>query len=91
MISLPSLFSPLFLNTLSMWGHLAVAQTPVPPSAINQDPLVSQGGEHAIYMGLALLVIAVSLILGKIFQRLEIAILFALTLAVVLILFIWFV
>ncbi|HEY9663731.1 MAG TPA: hypothetical protein V6C65_35225 [Allocoleopsis sp.] len=91
MIALPFLLSPLFLNTLSMWVYFAAAQTSVPSSAINQDPLVSQGGENAIYLGLALIVIAVSLILGKIFQKLEIAILFALTLAAVLILFIWFV
>lgn len=53
------------------------------------DPLISKGGDIALYVGLFLLIIAIGCVIGIISRRLEYALLFALTLSAVFIVFLW--
>ncbi len=61
-----------------------------PPANINQDPLINTQGQDTIYIGVALMFIVLALVLGKLFNKLEHAILFALVLSIMLIVFLWF-
>lgn len=54
-----------------------------------RDPLIDYGAEHVIYIGIFLIFIALAIVIGMISDKLEHALLFSLTLSVVLIAFLW--
>ena len=53
-----------------------------------QDPLISRGGEETIYVGLFLLVVALTIVIGKLSPKIEHALFFALFASMALISFI---
>ena len=75
-------FSLLFL--LAAFSQMAQAQSPE-----QGDPLISQGGDTAIYIGIFLLVAAISLAIGAINHKIEYALLFAFTLAAIMTVVLW--
>jgi len=62
---------------------LTLAQSPEPDG--RSDPLISQGTDIAIYIGIAILIIAIAFVIKSLNYRVEYAIFFALALAGVLI------
>ncbi|MEG3439935.1 hypothetical protein V0288_22600 [Pannus brasiliensis CCIBt3594] len=75
-----------------MLDFLSISQVPTPqPSPLpNNAPLVDSGAQNIIYIGLFLLVIAVTFVIGIISKKLEYALIFAATLSAILIAFFWF-
>lgn len=66
-----------------LYVALNIAQVQQAQSA---DPLINQGGEDTVYIGVGLLAITIILVLGIVNRRIEYAILFSVLLAIVLIL-----
>ena len=66
-----------------------IAQTNQTPIPSQSDSLVDKAGENAIYIGLCLLIIMVSVAIGILNRRVEYAILFSLVLAGMLMFFLW--
>lgn len=58
----------------------------LPPQS---DSLIDKAGENAIYIGLCLLIVMVSVAIGILNRRVEYAVLFSLVLAGMLIFFLW--
>ena len=66
-----------------------LAQSPEPDG--NSDPLISKGSDMAIYIGIAILIVAAAFAVRSLNYRVEYAILFALFLAGILITVILFI
>lgn len=79
-------------SMLSMLDFLSLSQVPAPqPSPLqNNAPLVDSGARNIIYLGLFLLTIAATVVIGIISKKLEYALIFAAALSAVLIAFFWF-
>ncbi|MGB3655940.1 MAG: hypothetical protein WBA41_32655 [Rivularia sp. (in: cyanobacteria)] len=66
-----------------------VAQTNQSPLPSQSDSLIDKAGENAIYIGLGLFIVMVSIAIGILNRRVEYAILFSLVLAGMLMFFLW--
>ncbi|WP_159249492.1 hypothetical protein [Microcystis aeruginosa] len=64
-------------------------QTPTPTPTLNNN-LVNSGSQYLVYIGVFLLAITVVMVIGIINQKIEYALIFAATLTIILIAFLWF-
>ncbi len=70
---------------------LLLAQSPIPPSPAPTDtPLINPGARHIVYIGLFVLAIAITAVVGIISRRVEYALIFAAILSAILIALLWF-
>ncbi len=83
---IPLLLSALLPRLLPLVPLSQIAQTQSPEQS---DPLISQGSDMAIYIGLFLLVAAASLAIGAVNRKIEYALLFAFTLAIIMTAVLW--
>lgn len=67
---------------------MPVAQTQVPEDP--SDPLISHGSDLAIYIGLALLVLAIAFAIKSFSSKLEHVLVFAFGLSIMLVLVLWY-
>ena len=66
-----------------------ILQTPTPTPTLNNN-LVNSGTQDLVYIGVFLLAITLVTVIGIINQKIEYALIFAATLTVILIAFLWF-
>jgi hypothetical protein len=66
-----------------------IIQTPTPTPTLNNN-LVNSGSQDIVYIGVFLLAITLVTVIGIINQKIEYALIFAATLTVILIAFLWF-
>jgi len=66
-----------------------ILQTPTPTPTLNNN-LVNSGSQDIVYIGVFLLAITLVTVIGIINQKIEYALIFAATLTVILIAFLWF-
>lgn len=66
-----------------------ILQTPTPTTTLNNN-LVNSGTQDLVYIGVFLLAITLVMVIGIINQKIEYALIFAATLTIILIAFLWF-
>lgn len=66
-----------------------ILQTPTPTPTLNNN-LVNSGSQNLVYIGVFLLAITLVVVIGIINQKIEYALIFAATLTIILIAFLWF-
>ncbi|CCI16042.1 conserved hypothetical protein [Microcystis aeruginosa PCC 9806] len=66
-----------------------ILQTPTPTTTLNNN-LVNSGSQNLVYIGVFLLAITLVMVIGIINQKIEYALIFAATLTIILIAFLWF-
>ncbi|AKV69645.1 MULTISPECIES: hypothetical protein [Microcystis] len=66
-----------------------ILQTPTPTTTLNNN-LVNSGSQDLVYIGVFLLAITLVMVIGIINKKIEYALIFAATLTVILIAFLWF-
>jgi len=66
-----------------------ILQTPTPTTTLNNN-LVNSGTQYLVYIGVFLLAITLVMVIGIINQKIEYALIFAATLTIILIAFLWF-
>ena len=74
-------------STISLSSTILQTPTPTPP--LNNN-LVNSGPQDIVYIGVFLLAITLVMVIGIINQKIEYALIFAATLTIILIAFLWF-